>query len=692
MVLFVENCENQVEMVVLLTSFSSLIVKKRYPSHGVVIETSRQVDSKVLKFSGVKALQMDRKSSSACYRQFIRIIKFIDLPINRKFTLFSLGVLFWLLALAAVAVVTLVRIDASYGRILHETIPHELAAQKIAAELSTITLETSDLYQSRTSSEVLSHADLLLSSLDEIQKLISALYGNAEKRAGEGGPVSFLLKKQREQGTHLHELSALVAQMNLSVRQATVDKIEDLLPGSQEKEVLTRGQGELKDLLHQAEKISLSYAAEMAATYRQSMAEISGTIRTSFLIMFGVLTLALVLLVIFTRWIAVAISGPIQAITGQIHALSTGDVDLNEKLTITSQDEVGTLAAEFNGLMESVYGMTAFKNVIEEDSHLQDIYARLGDVFESVAQIQHYCIYEILDNQQEMVAVYPLGLETSTLHCRDEILGNCELCRVCKTGHQISSLIYAGICQQFRGENKEQQHVCVPLNVGGRIGLVVQFLFDPVDGAPLDRTLLQHQVDRATRYLKEAQSVLEAKRLLATLRDSALRDALTGLYNRRFLQEHSQQIVAGCQRRGTSIGLLMCDLDFFKQVNDQYGHETGDLLLVETAKALLHTVRESDYVIRFGGEEFLVLLIDVELGEADAVAEKIRQVVAAVGVQTPSGPLSKTISIGVSVFPADGESLWQTIKFADVALYKAKDAGRNQVVHFLPEMWISDSF
>ncbi|MDO9079167.1 MAG: hypothetical protein Q7U44_00085, partial [Desulfuromonadales bacterium] len=74
---------------------------------------------------------MVRKSTSSCYRQFIRIITFIDLPINRKFTLFALGVLFWLLALAAVAVVTLVRVDATYGRILHETIPHELAAQKI---------------------------------------------------------------------------------------------------------------------------------------------------------------------------------------------------------------------------------------------------------------------------------------------------------------------------------------------------------------------------------------------------------------------------------------------------------------------------------------------------------------------------------------------------------------------------------
>jgi len=635
---------------------------------------------------------MERRSSSACYRQFIRIITFIDLPINRKFTLFSLGVLFWLLALAAVAVVTLVRVDATYARILHETIPRELAAQKIAAELATITLEATDLYQSRTSSDVLSHTDLLLTCLDKIDKLISTLNGRVEKGEKESGLVSFLLRKQREQGAYLHELRAVIEEMNRNVRQGTADKIKELLPGNQDKEVLIRSEEEMMELLHKAEKISQGYAGELAANYRQSTAEISETIRTSFLIMFGVLTLALFLLVIFTRWIAVAISGPIQAITGQIYALSTDDVTLSEKLAITSQDEIGTLAAEFNGLMESVYGMTAFKNVIEEDSHLQDIYVRLGAVFESVAQIPRYCIYEVLDNQQEMVAVYPLGLEKSTLHCHGEILDNCELCRVCKTGHQISSLVYAGICQQFKGENQVQQHICVPVNVGGRIGLVVQFLLDPVEGAPLDRTLLQHQVDRATRYLKEAQSVLEAKRLLATLRDSALRDALTGLYNRRFLQEHSQQIVAGCQRRGTSIGLLMCDLDYFKQVNDQYGHETGDLLLEETARALLHTVRESDYVIRFGGEEFLVLLVDVELGEADVVAEKIRRAVAAVGVQTQSGPLNQTISIGVSVFPADGDSLWQTIKFADVALYKAKDAGRNQVVHFLPEMWNGDSF
>ena len=639
---------------------------------------------------------MDRKSSSAFDRQFIRIITFIDLPINRKFTLFSLGVIFWLLALASVAVITLVRVDATYSRILRETIPHEMAAQKIAAELATINLETADLFQARTSSELLSHANLILTRLDEIEKLTSSLIRSDEillaSEEGWRSPGKLLAASEAERGTYLNDLRGVIEALGQIVRKTTADNIEHLLPGNQEQVFATRGDQEMKGLLRQAETLSLGYAGEMATLYRQSTAEIEERIRNSFLIMFVVLTLALVLLGIFTRWIAVAIAGPIRAITGQIHSLSTGDVDLSEKIAITSQDEIGTLAAEFNGLMESVYGMTAFKNVIEEDSHLQDIYVRFGDIFARVAQIHRYCIYEIQDNQQNMVAVYPLGLKTENLRCHAEILGDCELCRVRKTGHQVSSLDYAGICQQFKGENSAQQHVCVPVNVGGRIGLVVQFLFDAVEGAPLDRMQIQHQVDRATIYLKEAQSVLEAKRLLAALRDSALKDALTGLYNRRFLQEHSQQIVAGCQRRGTSIGLLMCDLDYFKQVNDQYGHETGDLLLEETATALLKTVREADYVIRFGGEEFLVLLIDVEEGDADTVAEKIRQAVAAVRVQTANGPLSKTISIGVSIFPADGESLWQTIKYADVALYKAKDAGRDRVVHFLPEMWSGNSF
>lgn len=638
-------------------------------------------------------------TSSALYRQFIRIITFIDLPINRKFTLFSLGVIFWLLALAAVAVVTLVRVDAMYSIILRETIPHELAAQKIGSELVTINLEIYDLQQAGDTLEVLRHADLIGARIDEIRELASALTRGNEAIGARGAEKSNLEKllalttgREPEVATYLRDLIGVTEDLGRLVRKVAADKIAQLQTGSREGLPLANFDEEMKVLLRKAEKLHLNYSAEMVSVYGRSTGEIGETIRGSFLLMLGVLGVALLLLGIFTRWISVAIAAPIRAITGQIHSLSTGDVDLSEKIAISSQDEIGTLAAEFNGLMESVYGMTAFKNVIEEDSYLQDIYVRLGDVFEGVAAIKTYCIYEIKDNQHDMVAVYPLGLKEADLHCNAEILGNCELCRARKTGHPISSLVYAGICQQFRGKVEGQQHVCVPVNVGGRIGVVVQFLFSPVEGNSLDRTQIQRQVDRATVYLKEAQSVLEAKRLLEALRDSALKDALTGLYNRRFLQEHSQQIVAGCHRRGTNIGLLMCDIDYFKQVNDKYGHETGDLLLRETATALFKAVRESDYVIRFGGEEFLILLIDIDEGEADTVAEKIRMAVSGVRVQTSSGPLSKTISIGVSVFPAEGEAFWQTIKFADVALYKAKETGRDRVVHFIPEMWSGDSF
>lgn len=89
-------------------------------------------------------------------------------------------------------------------------------------------------------------------------------------------------------------------------------------------------------------------------------------------------------------------------------------------------------------------------------------------------------------------------------------------------------------------------------------------------------------------------------------------------------QEHTQQIISGVLRRKTQIGLLLCDLDYFKQVNDSYGHDVGDTLLKQTSQTLRNAVRDSDIVIRFGGEEFLVLLIDVNPGDSLAVAEKIR--------------------------------------------------------------------
>ena len=118
----------------------------------------------------------------------------------------------------------------------------------------------------------------------------------------------------------------------------------------------------------------------------------------------------------------------------------------------------------------------------------------------------------------------------------------------------------------------------------------------------------------------------------------------------------------------------------------------GDTLLKQTSQTLRNAVRESDIVIRFGGEEYLVLLIDVNPGDSLAVAEKIRLAIEQMKVNINGETLRKTISVGVSEFPGDTDGFWQAIKYADVALYQAKDQGRNRVLRFAPEMWQQGEF
>lgn len=227
-------------------------------------------------------------------------------------------------------------------------------------------------------------------------------------------------------------------------------------------------------------------------------------------------------------------------------------------------------------------------------------------------------------------------------------------------------------------------HICIPMIIGGKTGGVAQFLFDKHKTADEGK---DKKIFRAGQYIKESLSVIEAKRLTNTLKESALKDSLTGLYNRRFLQEYTETLISGVLRREKTVGLIMCDLDFFKQVNDFYGHNIGDSVLQETAKIIKKCIRSSDLVIRFGGEEFLILMLDIKEGETLTVAEKIRETTEDTKIRVSDGVIKKTISLGISEFPTDTESFWQAIKYADVALYRAKETGRNKAVRFTEHMW-----
>ena len=160
----------------------------------------------------------------------------------------------------------------------------------------------------------------------------------------------------------------------------------------------------------------------------------------------------------------------------------------------------------------------------------------------------------------------------------------------------------------------------------------------------------------------------------------SIADGLTGLYNRRFLSERLKDEYSKALRYQTPLSFLILDVDFFKRVNDTYGHQVGDNALVAVARVLQQSVRDSDLVARYGGEEFSILLPHTGLDNALAVAEKIRLAVSEAGVEG-MGEQRLTISIGASGLPDDKvHSVDELVRRADEALYRAKESGRNRVV------------
>jgi len=168
---------------------------------------------------------------------------------------------------------------------------------------------------------------------------------------------------------------------------------------------------------------------------------------------------------------------------------------------------------------------------------------------------------------------------------------------------------------------------------------------------------------------------------------SAYRDELTGLYNRRFFNRVLHQHVAEAQRFGQSFSLIMFDVDEFKPYNDRYGHLVGDQALAEVASILTVTARKIDHIVRYGGDEFLLILPRVKQAEAVVAAERLRQAVElhrfSGGKNLPSTQL--TLSAGVASYPNDAQNATDLVHRADMALYSAKHLGRNCVASAGPE-------
>lgn len=171
----------------------------------------------------------------------------------------------------------------------------------------------------------------------------------------------------------------------------------------------------------------------------------------------------------------------------------------------------------------------------------------------------------------------------------------------------------------------------------------------------------------------------ELSSALEQVRNMAIRDELTGLFNRRHMLDILQQQKAIAESGGYTFSVCYLDLDHFKQINDTYGHGVGDSVLSRFGAALDEALRDADYTGRFGGEEFVLVLSNTDLTEAERVCERLRQQVEIINYSDLNAALSVTVSIGIAEYEHD-EPIEETLSRADACLYRAKHTGRNRVV------------
>jgi diguanylate cyclase (GGDEF)-like protein len=191
------------------------------------------------------------------------------------------------------------------------------------------------------------------------------------------------------------------------------------------------------------------------------------------------------------------------------------------------------------------------------------------------------------------------------------------------------------------------------------------------------------ELDQARHNADRARLEADMQRLRAEELDRAAHhDALTGLYNRRFMDSQLPRLVQRAQERALPLAMAVLDIDHFKHVNDKHGHAMGDRVLAEVARLLRLTVRGSDLPIRFGGEEFVIVLVDTSMERAHEVCERLRQAVQQHDWASLHADLRVTLSAGLSVW-CEAETPAQWLARADGALYGAKHAGRNQVMQAL---------
>ena len=359
-----------------------------------------------------------------------------------------------------------------------------------------------------------------------------------------------------------------------------------------------------------------------------------------------------------------------------------GEIKINLATFVTQESISDDPLHEAKTVINELSDIYKFKKTIELDENKKVVYTRIRDILKSKFNLTHFAMYEVNNKHNKRTLIYLSDYQLESICHENVINDDAQKCRAHRTGSNVISTEFEDLCKTCTAD--DIHYICLPFAINEEASLLISI----TSKEKSDIAKFTSYIPSIKNYLEAAKPVIESQILMEKLHDSSLRDGMTNLYNRRFLEEFIDQLMSQAQREDNDYHIMMIDVDFFKMVNDTYGHDVGDTVIVALSKILKENIREADLAIRYGGEEFLILLHNSTNEGALKVAKKIHdafgKLIFEVGVNEK---LQKTISIGMSKFQEDGDTIWKCIKYADTALYEAKNTGRNKIVTFKSEMF-----
>ncbi|MCT7512349.1 GGDEF domain-containing protein [Aliarcobacter cryaerophilus] len=325
-------------------------------------------------------------------------------------------------------------------------------------------------------------------------------------------------------------------------------------------------------------------------------------------------------------------------------------------------------------IIEDISEIYHYKKTIENDLTIDDIYHRLILVLKDKLEIDCFIIFETDLLKDERKTIFA---SNGAIACCDLKQNIKEACRAERINSIVSSENFPEICRVAKCK-VDENYICIPFYVNEQKNIVIHIISKSQD----ELNNLKYKIGIIKKYLEETKPILESKILMEALRQKNLTDSLTGLYNRKYLDEIVEKQLNLDMKNGVVYAIMFLDIDYFKMVNDTYGHDVGDDILRKLAITMKKSISSNETLIRYGGEEFLILMKNATQESAKELANKINADFSKIIFNYGGDSFSKTVSIGYSFFPTDTDQFWKCIKYADISLYEAKSTGRNKVIKF----------